>query len=129
MIKVLKLLELSNGALINKTVCVGELLIRINSKNILIRKREDKYFWMMVLPDEKCRLNWLSGGYTAAGLAQARARGNIVALDPGIKYLILHPATRDPRQFIDVIEEIGEDQIIAELENMEKAINELSYRR
>lgn len=129
MVKVARVLQLSNGIILSKTASTGELLVRVNKKNIFFTEtfpeenEDDGNFWITIMPDKECYWDWFSGNVngmsqTANNAFYRRGYGGVERLAPCIRDLIKKPTTILLEEFIPTIEQLDEAKIVGELEKI-----------
>lgn len=128
--KVIGIIQLPDGILLNKTDRVDELLFRANNNNFFLSKREDGLFWIIKLADKECDWGWFDGyligrSQTSDYAFSRQENGNLIdKLAPCIESLIKAPATMLPEEFLPIIKLLGEAEIVKELEKLA-----VTYRR
>lgn len=123
MAKKISLIELLGGNLLSKTAATGELLVKVNKKNIFLEQETNGFFRITILSDLECRWNWhtsCSCGRSEAGnyAFGRREISNTIKLVPCIETLVTAYATLSLEEFMSIIEQLGEKEIIAELEKI-----------
>ncbi|MDP3057496.1 MAG: hypothetical protein Q8N37_03185 [bacterium] len=121
MAKAINVIQLPGGILLSKTASVGELLARINKKNVFLAKDgESEYSWITILPDAECHWDWSNGNVkvrsqTGNSAFLRQGDGNRINLATCLDGLVKTSATVSPEKFIPTIEQLGEKEIIQEL--------------
>lgn len=121
MAKAINVIQLPGGILLSKTALAGELMARINKKNVFLAEdSESGYSWITILPDVECHWDWSNGNVnvrsqTGNSAFLRQGDGNRIKLAPCIDSLVKASATMSPEKFIPTIEQLGEKEIIQEL--------------